>query len=658
MNEKFSNLISLSKNKFNINLLETIDHRDLFPNLNKSLTNNKFNNPYSKIENNRNIETDFGIHKNNNLDNKEIDEENNNNIENINLENDDINRDNTNTAKKILNKAKISSKSFKNIVNSKLNNFQEFFNRLSPEKNNKFLSQNNYSEKKEIYNNILTKKDKNENDINIKEFIFKRNNNNINLNQDYYFSNDYKKENVNISYFKLNKKKESNISKNSFASHKENNNNLDVYNRLYNKSYYKKKKNNQNMIDENNCTFNPKLLSILKQNKKNNNECMDNFIKRQEQFNKYINKKKIDLKKDINQKESKKYTFTPNISCTSGSKYSIKLEAQRQEESKLDKANRMVYDSVKKIEEKNNYLFLAYNNKFSFIPTINKTKNFSYKKMKNNKNENFKKREKKVKKENNIKTESKYPKFKKYVNHEYDDIKSNYRNDKELMNRIKEENKKRIKRIDNMRKEQENEDYEGCTFKPDINKKNKFYYTNILNNNNEFNFYYNKVPIKEMSYVDYYNKKKYFKNRLTRSQSYNNPHNRKINNKYNYQQDNINNYSNFCPYYTYSHCCNFSPNNNYNINYNEYNDCCNSNSEDKNNLNIYDYCNNEEQFDDCYEEDDKGKRNFNNYNNIGGYLNMNHNSNYIFKSDGCKQINSVKKEDKENFLLINKLLYD
>jgi hypothetical protein len=65
------------------------------------------------------------------------------------------------------------------------------------------------------------------------------------------------------------------------------------------------------------------------------------------------------------------------------------------------------------------------------------------------------------------------------------------------MNRIKEENKKRIKRIDNMRKEQENEDYEGCTFKPDINKKNKFYYTNILNNNNEFNFYYNKVPIKE-----------------------------------------------------------------------------------------------------------------------------------------------------------------
>ena len=655
MNEKLSNLVSLSKNKFNIITLETIDHKDLFQNLNKSLVNNKFNNQDNKYENNKIIGT-YTFINNNNSTNKEY-EDNNNNIENIYLENDDINYNNTNSAKKIINKAKISSKSFKNIVKAKLNNFQEIFNRLSPEKNSKCLTQENDSQKKGN-NKFFKKKEKNENDINIKEFFFKRNNNNINLNQNYYFSNDYKKENANISYFKLNKKKES---KNSFASQKTNNNNLDVYNRLYNKSYYKKKKNNQNIAEENNCTFNPQLLSILKKNKNNNNECRDNFIKRQEQFNKYINKKKIDLKKDINKKESKKYTFTPNTSCTSGSKYSIKLEAQRQEESNLDKANRMVYDSVNKIKEKNNHLSLMYNTQYSFIPTINKSNSFTYKKITNNKNNygNSQKREKKVKKENNIKIEPKYLKFQKFVNHEYDDIKSNYRNDKELMNRIKEENKKRTKKLDNIRKEHESEDYEGCTFKPDINKKNNSYYTNILNNNNEFNFYYNKVPIREMSYVDYYNKKKSFKNRLPRSQSYNNQNYRQIN--YNYEQDNINNHSNYFPNQTYSHFHNFRPNNNYNINYNEYNDCCNSNS-DKNNLFIYENCNNcnnDQQFDDYY-DNDKG-RNFNNnsnYNNTEGYLNMSHNSNDIYKNHQYRPISSMKKEDKENFLIINKLLYN
>ena len=368
MTEKISNLVSISKNKFNINLLETIEHKELFQNLSKTLTKYSINNQNNQSNKFCNTETNYYIINNNNSENKDGVDENNNN-ENIILENDDINYNNTNTAKKIINKAKISSKSFKDIVKTKLDNFQEIFKRLSPEKNKRCLTQHNNSQKYEN-NKIFEKNNKKGKDINIKDFNFERNINNISINKNYYFSNDYKKENANISYFKSNNKKESNKPKNSFASQNTNNNNLDVYNRLYNKSYYKKKKNNLNITEENNCTFNPQLLSNLKQNKNNNNECLDNFIKRQEQFNKYINQKKIDLKKDIIQKESKKYTFTPNTSCTSGSKYSIKLQAQRHEESNLDKANRMVYDTMKKIEEKNNHLFLRYNTQYSFIPTI------------------------------------------------------------------------------------------------------------------------------------------------------------------------------------------------------------------------------------------------------------------------------------------------
>ena len=51
MNSKISNLVSLSNNKFNINLLETIEHKELFHNLNKNLSQNKKINLYEKYNN-------------------------------------------------------------------------------------------------------------------------------------------------------------------------------------------------------------------------------------------------------------------------------------------------------------------------------------------------------------------------------------------------------------------------------------------------------------------------------------------------------------------------------------------------------------------------------------------------------------------------------
>ena len=43
MNEEISNLYTLSKNKFSINLLETIEHKELFQNIYKNRYFKKFN---------------------------------------------------------------------------------------------------------------------------------------------------------------------------------------------------------------------------------------------------------------------------------------------------------------------------------------------------------------------------------------------------------------------------------------------------------------------------------------------------------------------------------------------------------------------------------------------------------------------------------------
>ena len=420
-------------------------------------------------------------------------------------------------------KSKISSKSFnKNNTKNKKENFQELFCRLSPKKNKRCLTQtdsnndnNELKVKKKLkknnsfIGNKLTKKNSEKKDkIYIKNFIFERNSNKKDNN---YFEIDYINE-ENKCYFKESKKDNSMI----------NNTNLDVYNRLYNKSYYKKNIKKIDTNEENNCIFTPQLFSSVKYN-----ECLDDFIKRQEQFNSYIKQKKNNLKKDLNNKESKKFTFTPNTSCTSASKYSIKLEAQRQDESNLDKANRLVYDSVKKIQERNNHLKLIYNTQYTFIPSINK----NTRKIINNKyniiNNNLSYDEKILNKKKNNNDVIKEKKIEKYINHHYDNIKSNYKNDNELMNRLKNENINRIIKIDNIRKEQENEIYDIYTFKPVINKNRSI---NNFNNFNNINYFNRKNPD---SYVDYYNKKKYFESKI-RSHS----HNCSKNNLY------INNYCN------------------------------------------------------------------------------------------------------------------
>ena len=638
MENEISNLVSISKNKYSINLLETIEHKDLFQNIN--------NNPqkliYQEFQKINNINKDNNIHINNNYSEK------------------------SNSSNQCLNKSKNSSKSFKDIIKNKINNLKEVFSKYSPEKNIRALTQynsGNINDKKKYKRNFTTslnKKIKNNKAIlknNLMNFKNQCEDNNFSSKNNEYFRqsrNNGLKINPNFMNFNKSSKKDNNNNRINYQLNTyneqniQNNNNLDVYNRLYNKNYYKKKKNNIISSKEEDCTFNPKLLS-----KFNEKIEINNFILRQEKFNKYINQKKINLKKDVNENESKKCTFTPNTSCTSNSKYSIKLEAQRQDESKLDKTNRMVYDQIKKMQVKNNNLYLMYNNKYSFIPMINKKVNLKKTRKIELKTVPKIQKRKIISHKNDNKSNNNY----KYINHNYDNVNSIYKNDEELMSRLKEENKKRQNKVDILRKEQENKTFEGYTFKPDINKNNLSYMNNMHNN------IYNKILEPEISYTNNYNKKKIFQNKLNRSNSCFNKNKLYINSNINY--NNINDLNNDNYYNNDDLITNDNYYNNYNNNEINYNNCNNNyfindnlnrNYPDYNDYNIYNnqlteynnYINN-------YNEPKERSFSMGHNNQNYTYMYMTPSKNNIYKS---RTLNNINKEDKENFLLIHKMLYD
>ena len=103
---------------------------------------------------------------------------------------------------------------------------------------------------------------------------------------------------------------------------------------------------------------------------------------------------------------------------------------------------------------------------------------------------------------------------KKYINHKYDYIKSLYKNDKFLLERIKEQNNKKLKKYEKIKKEQNKEKLEQCTFKPDISKTS---HKNILRNKN-FNLNKNRFKQNEteknLSYLDFYQYKQNREKRL------------------------------------------------------------------------------------------------------------------------------------------------
>ena len=257
---------------------------------------------------------------------------------------------------------------------------------------------------------------------------------------------------------------------------------------------YENNKNNKS----NNIKTKPEFYTYIQC--KTSFDCIDNFLKRQKQYRTYTENKKNDLRINKNYIENKKHTFNPNTSYTSNSKYSIKLQAQRLNESNASKINRIISNSAKNNNKNNN---LKYSKTFTFTPNINKN-NKIYKKLtvdyKINKNK-FK-----------IETNKEFTPV-KYFNHRFDHVKSIYKNDGGLFKRIKEQNKKKIEKVEKLKIESENKEMEGCTFKPDMSM------SKTRNKSSSASKYLNKnaihdeeKKIKGFRYIDFYEYKKKHKN--------------------------------------------------------------------------------------------------------------------------------------------------
>lgn len=326
-------------------------------------------------------------------------------------------------------------------------------------------------------------------------FLKGNNNKNVKINLGSKNSND---KNKNKIFKKINKYiiyKPIKINNNNISNNKnlKKNDNINKY------FSYESKNNNKS----NNIKTKPEFYTYIKC--KTSFDCLDNFLKRQKQYRSYTENKKNDLRINNNYIENKKHTFNPNTSFTSNSKYSIKLQAQRLNESNASKINRIINNSTDK-NIKN--LKLKYSKTFSFTPNINKNNRQIYKKLTS---------DNKLKKNKYKFDTNKELTPVKYVNHHFDYVKSIYKNDGELFKRIKEQNQKKIEKVEKLKIESENKEMKGCTFKPDMSMsktRNKNYSASkyYRNNRNKNHIHDEEKKHRSFTYIDFYQYKKKHEN--------------------------------------------------------------------------------------------------------------------------------------------------
>ena len=475
-NEESSSVINI-KSVFNSNTLKDYikNKKEIFNKISNSMNN--IINKHKKEEDKYNFLYKIENHK---LDNK-------NNDENLNKIVDHL----------IKAYSKDELKLIKEKINKKVDEDEE---EPIPEKLSFIKKENNTNKLKVSSDSPLFLRNTNNNNIGHYNNNNKLKNNTINKSNDKIKKQYFKKINKNFKYkpVKINCSNISNIKS--------------TKNKITNIS-----NDNNNYSNEINSKFKPEFYTYIKC--KTSFECLDNFLKRQKSYNNYIINKKINLRNIRNISENKQLTFKPNTSFTSSSKYSIKLKAQRLDESYIDKANRLIYESIEKKKENNKNLKLKYNQSFSFTPNINKQNKIynkkSIKRSKTKKNESYNKKE-----------ISKDLTPIKYVNHKFDYVKSIYKNDNELFKRIKEQSEKKIKKYEKLKIENDIEKMEGCTFKPDMSKtyhKNLSYSKN-KNTKKRVDIKNNDNQNKNFTYTDFYQYKK-------NKQKINKKHFENINNK-------------------------------------------------------------------------------------------------------------------------------
>ena len=95
------------------------------------------------------------------------------------------------------------------------------------------------------------------------------------------------------------------------------------------------------------------------------------------------------------------------------------------------------------------------------------------------------------------------------MNHKFDYVTSIYKNDSDLLKRIKEQNEKKKKKYEQLKIESDNEKLEECTFKPDMSKtfNKKLSYNRKYKTTNN-NSHKKDKDNKSFTYVEFYQYKK------------------------------------------------------------------------------------------------------------------------------------------------------
>lgn len=258
-----------------------------------------------------------------------------------------------------------------------------------------------------------------------------------------------------------------------------------VYNRLYENRYTTN--NIQSDLDKN---------DFIDTKPRNTMNEINDFIERQKIFDnikqEHIHKYKI-LNND-NKEENEELTFKPKINSTSD--IIAKTNPERMGEDRDDKYQRL-YEEAEKIKEKREQLANFYNAQFDFKPKINEISKIIGNNKKNLSNESnnnsFISNLDKIKNEMNSECTFK-PNI--LTNEKYNHIKSNYKFDDNISQKIQEELINKNNKMNILKSEQLYNYVKECKFMPDTNKTDNL---NIYVNND---IYYQKGLKKYMEQME------------------------------------------------------------------------------------------------------------------------------------------------------------
>ena len=326
-------------------------------------------------------------------------------------------------------------------------------------------------EKKEQVKKIFEKKELDKCSFNpeINSFskkIMNKTGNNLSFNErnDNYIK--YKKESILKLREEIDKKIESK-NQTKINTNNKNNDDVKVYDRLYENNYY------SNMININldKNDFNNEITQ------KNNNKEIKSFLERQKVYEnikqEHLNKYKFEYNINQNNAENDELTFKPRINSTSD--LIARTNPERVGGVFEDKYQRL-YNEAEILKNKREQLIEFYNAQYNFTPTINEISklignNHSYL----DKNESYY--------INNNTLESNGCTFKPNLinNEKYNSIKSNYKYDENISQKIEEEILNRNNKINRLKSEYTYNSQKECVFVPETNKNIynlKKYYTN------------------------------------------------------------------------------------------------------------------------------------------------------------------------------------